>query len=98
MKGLTLPAGLAGVRVESVTATATGGADGVRLDGVRVRVPKAAVLAEAKARLPKAFPVADQLLAANVVELAVTTAFQSAAILVLGKLGGADYPGGLAGP
>jgi hypothetical protein len=68
--GLTVPGSpLAGLRVESVTATVTGGAEGVRLDGIRVRVPKAVAVATAKAALPKAFPLADQPLAGNVLDL-----------------------------
>ena len=68
--GLTVPAApLAGLRVESVTAAVTGGDDGVRLDRIRVRVPKAAAFAAAIAALPKAFPVADQPLAGNVLDV-----------------------------
>ncbi|WP_151476730.1 ABC transporter permease [Streptomyces albicerus] len=37
------------------------------------------------------------LMNANVVQQALTTAVQSALIILLGKLGGADYPGGAAG-
>jgi len=38
------------------------------------------------------------LMNANVVELAVSTTVQSVIILLLGRLGGAHYPGGVAGP
>jgi ABC-2 type transport system permease protein len=38
------------------------------------------------------------LMNANVVELAVTTTVQTVIILLLGWLGGAHYPGGIAGP
>ncbi len=38
------------------------------------------------------------LMNANVVELGVNTIVQSVIILALGRLGGAHYPGGLAGP
>jgi ABC-2 type transport system permease protein len=38
------------------------------------------------------------LMNANVVELAVNTTVQSLIILFLGRLGGAHYPGGVAGP
>ncbi|TLS45545.1 ABC transporter permease [Streptomyces montanus] len=37
------------------------------------------------------------LMNANVVQQGLTTAVQSAVIILLGKLGGADYPGGAAG-
>jgi hypothetical protein len=67
--GLTVPAALAGLRVESVTGAVAGDGNTVRLDDVSVRLPKAAVLAAARAALPKSVPLPDQPVADNVAEL-----------------------------
>ena len=69
IEGLTVPASFDGMRVESVTADVASGGDTVRLDNIRVRVPKAAALAAVKAALPKTIPLADQPVAANVADL-----------------------------
>ncbi|MFO0798029.1 MAG: hypothetical protein U0804_11160 [Gemmataceae bacterium] len=67
--GVTVPAALAGLRVESVTGAVAGDGNTVRLDDVTVRLPKAAVLAAARAALPKSVPLPDQPVADNVAEL-----------------------------
>jgi len=67
--GVSVPAAVAGLRIESVTGAVGGDGNTLQLDDVTVRLPKAAVLAAARAALPKSVPLPDQPIADNVAEL-----------------------------